>query len=305
MAPGSESERSELHVTVATVTYNSARVIPGFLESLGRGLAGVDFDLVVVDNSSSDDSVGLVRRLAPDATVIETGANRGYAAGMNAAIAVAPDAVLVVNPDIRLDHGCGARLAAALEDPAVGIVAPRVADEHGAILWSLRRDLTLLRGLGEALLGGTHARRFSPLSQTIGDPSSYEVAHDVDWASGALLLVSRTCLATCGPWDEAFFLYCEEEEYQQRARRNGFRVRFTPDARAVHLGGDMHRSPILWALGMVNKLRLYARDHGRLATFTLRVVLVVNELLRITSAPHRVGLRALVSRSALTPGVRP
>jgi hypothetical protein len=75
--------------------------------------------------------------------------------------------------------------------------------------------------------------------------------------------------------------------------------------RAVHIGGEMHEVSELWALGCVNRLRLYARTHGRVASTLFRSALVSNELLRVTSSAHRRALRALVSRDALTPGVRP
>lgn len=298
-------------VAVAVVTYNSAATIPTFLEALPAGLAGVEYDLVVVDNCSTDDTADLVARLVPDATIIRDTANRGYSAGINRAVAAAGesgrgfDAVLIANPDIRLEVDCVARMLAALGAKGAGIVAPRLVDEEGRLQYSLRRDATIPRVFAEAMIGGSRARRYPALSQVVGDAAAYETAHDVEWASGALLLASRACMETTGRWDETFFLYCEEEEFQQRARRNGFRIWYTPDAGAVHIGGEMHEVSQLWALGCVNKLRLYARDHGRIASAGFRSALVSNELLRAKNPAHRKALRALVSRDALTPGVRP
>ena len=295
-------------VTVAVVTYNSATTIPTFLEALPAGLGDVAYDLVVVDNCSSDGTVDLIARLAPEATVIRESANRGYSAGINRAVSAAPatpEAVLIANPDVRLDPGSVPFLLAALRESGVGVAAPRLVDEQGRLQHSLRRDATIARVLGEAFVGGSRARNRAALSQIVGDTAAYETAHDVDWASGALLLVSRECLLRAGRWDETFFLYCEEEEFQQRARRNGFRIRYVPAARAVHIGGEMHEVSKLWALGCVNKLRLYARSHGRVATTAFRWALVSNELLRAKNGTHRKALRALLSRDALTPGARP
>ena len=74
-------------VAVVVVTYNSAGPLPGLLATVAEGLAGVRHHLVVVDNDSADDSVELTRRLAPDATIVQTGRNAGYSAGINAGIA--------------------------------------------------------------------------------------------------------------------------------------------------------------------------------------------------------------------------
>jgi N-acetylglucosaminyl-diphospho-decaprenol L-rhamnosyltransferase len=294
-------------VAVAVVTYNSATTIPTFLEALPAGLGDLAYELVVVDNCSSDGTVDLIARLAPEATVVRESVNRGYSAGINRAVsqAATADAVLIANPDVRLDPGSVPFLLHALEESGVGVVAPRLVDEQGRLQYSLRRDATIARAFGEAIVGGTRARSRAALSQIVGDPTAYATPHDVDWASGALLLVSRECLARTGRWDETFFLYCEEEEFQQRARRSGFRIRYVPAARAVHIGGEMHEVSQLWALGSVNKLRLFARSHGRIATAGFRWALVSNELLRAKNRAHRKALRALVSRDALTPGVRP
>ena len=116
---------------------------------------------MVADNASTDGSLDLVRRRRPDARLIEVGRNLGYSAGINAAVAAAApsDAVLILNPDVRLARGSVATLAAGLREPGVGIAAPRVTGPDGALDHSLRRDPTVLRALGEALLGGRLAGR--------------------------------------------------------------------------------------------------------------------------------------------------
>lgn len=116
-------------VAVVVVTWNSARVLPEFLASLPEGMAGLDWRLVVADNDSADDTVGLLRSLAPDATVVQTGRNAGYAAGVNAALEAAATweggfrAALVSNPDIRMRRGCAALLVDALDAPWPAAVA--------------------------------------------------------------------------------------------------------------------------------------------------------------------------------------
>ena len=297
---------STRHITIAVVTYNSESVIGDFLLALEAATSDiadvVDTDVVVVDNCSRDSTAAVVANTAPDATFIRMPTNAGYAAAINAAVAaISSDAVLIANPDTRPEREAIARLARALDDPRVGVAAPRLLDESGSLQLSLRRDATLGRGFGEALLGGKRASRYQALSQVVGDTMEYERVHDVDWASGALLLVSRECFAATGPWDESFFLYGEEEEFQQRARRHGLVVRYVPDAIAVHVGGEMHVEPRLWALGTVNKLRLYARSHGRFTTAAFRFALVCNEALRAPRGEaHRRALGVLCSSDALS-----
>src|SRR4051794_17719799 len=99
---------SDEHVVVVVVTYNSASLLPSFVDSLAAGLGPVSWELIVADNGSADDSVATVRQLVHSATVIELGRNAGYAAGINAAVGAAGSwtAVLALNPDVRLTPKC-------------------------------------------------------------------------------------------------------------------------------------------------------------------------------------------------------
>jgi GT2 family glycosyltransferase len=287
-------------VSIVVVTYDSAALLPSFVDALAAAATGVDHELVVADNASRDGSVALVRSLRPGATVVEVGANRGYAAGVNAGLAVARgrDAVLVCNPDVRLGAGSLARLLDALHRPGVGITAPRTTTTDGRLVRSLRRDATVRRVVGEAVLGGTRASRFTGWSQIVGDDDAYETGHEVDWASGAVLLCSRACVDAVGRWDESFFMYSEEVDYQLRAREHGYAVWYVPDATAVHDGGDLHTSPELWALQMRNTVKLFRRRHGAAHTAAFRGAWIGYEIIRSPSANgaiHRRGVRALLS----------
>lgn len=295
-------------VAVVVVSYHSERLLPDLLASLGPGLAGVSWHLTVADNASTDRSVPLLRRLAPDATVVEMGGNRGYAAGINAAVAVARPhtAVLVLNPDVRLAPGCGPELLRALRRPGTGIAVPRLTDGQGTLIPTLRREPTIRRTLGDALLGARRAGRFPALGEVVTTEHSYRAEAVADWAEGSTLLISRACWQRCGPWDESFFLYSEETDFALRARDAGFATRFTPAARAVHLEGDSRQSPGLWMLLTLNRLRLYRRRHGRAGAAGFWTVLVLRELSRaaLGRRPSRVAARALLSPSRLraTPG---
>ncbi|RPE37928.1 GT2 family glycosyltransferase [Streptomyces sp. Ag109_O5-1] len=287
-------------VAVIVVTWNSASVLAGFLAALPDGMAGLDYRLVVADNDSADDTVELLRTLAPAATVVETGHNAGYAAGINAALAATEgcETVLICNPDIRMRQGCAKRLVDSLGD-GVGIAVPLLYEEGSDTPHhSLRRESSVLRALGEAVIGNTRAGRFPALSELVTDPAAYRRPTRADWATGALMAVSGDCLAACGPWDESFFLYSEETEYCLRARDRGYATQLEPTAEAVHLGGDSQVSPRLWTLLTLNRVRLYRRRHGPLATAAFRTAV----LLRETS---RAALGRPASRAAAAALARP
>lgn len=290
-------------MAVVVVTYNSADLVSGLVASLEEGLRGLEWELVVADNDSRDDSVERVRALVPAATIVETGGNLGYSAGINAGVAAAGprDAVLVLNPDVRLGPGCGAALFAALDDPRVGMSVPRLEDARGDLIWSMRREPTILRALAEAFLGATRAGRTPRLGEVVSDPAMYERGCDVDWAEGSTQLIGARCWAEVGPWDPSWFLYSEETEYGLRIRDGGWRTRYVPAARAVHLEGPSGSSPGLRALLLCNRVRLFRQRHGRVQSAAFWSLTVAREAIRVGvgRAGTSAALSALIDRRLL------
>jgi len=165
---------------------------------------------------------------------------------------------------------------------------------------SLRREPTVGRALGTAVLGGRLAGRSPRLSETVGDDRAYRRRHDVDWATGAALLVTRACLDAAGPWDESFVLYSEETDFADRARRAGFRVVYEPTAAVVHTGGESMTSPRLRSMLAVNRVRYFRRRHAGLASAAFFAAVLGNEVTRglLGSRAAWAAAHALVRPSA-------
>lgn len=294
MAPGHETR-----VAVVVVTWNSSAVIEGLLSSVRDSRVDGAMRLIVVDNASSDDTVQVVRELMPDAEVVQTGRNAGYAAGMNAGIAAAGqcESYLLLNPDIRLGPDTIQSMLDELRQSGAGIVVPRLVDEFGALRQSLRREPTVLRAWGEALLGGRRAGRFPPLGEVETRPEAYERRTGADWATGAALLISRECLARVGAWDETYFLYSEETDFALRARDAGFALRYTPEAVAVHHEGESHESAALFSLLSRNRVKLFRSRHGAAHTALFWSGVFLGELVRAARPTRRAAARALLGDS--------
>ena len=270
-----------IDIAVIVVTFNSAAHVDRLLATLDAALGDLRARVVVVDNHSSDDTVARLRRHGR-AEVLAQADNRGYAAAINVGLerTYEAPAVLVLNPDLALGAKSIPRLLAASHETGVGIVVPQIRTPDGAIFRSLRREPTVGRALGTAVMGGRAAGRFPRLSETVGDDKSYLERRDVDWATGAAILVTRECADATGPWDETFFLYSEETDFAERARRAGFRVLYEPAAVVTHTGGDSMTSPRLRSMLVVNRLRYFRRRHGRLPSAAFFAAVLCNELTR-------------------------
>lgn len=286
-------------VAVVVVAYNSERLLGDLVGSLEAGFGHVPWQLVVVDNASSDGSLEAARAIAPEATIVALEENRGYAGGINAGVAAAGphSAILIVNPDVRLGPHCIPELLEGLRKAGTGIAVPRLLDAKGELIMSMRREPTILRALGETVLGGRRAGRHQLLGEAVTSLSDYDNECLTDWAEGSTQLVSKECWDTCGAWDESFFLYSEETEFGLRARDAGYATRYVPTAAAVHLEGGYGR-PGLWRLLILNRIRLYQRRHGRIRGVTFAVAVLGREASRaLAGNPRsRAVLRSLFDR---------
>jgi N-acetylglucosaminyl-diphospho-decaprenol L-rhamnosyltransferase len=281
---------------VLVVTYNSVGEIEGLLDSLPAAAGELSLRTVVVDNGSTDGTIELVRGRA-DIRFVASHVNLGYAGGINLARehAGAYDSLLVLNPDITFAPGAILELFGALCDHAVGVAVPMILDSAGRRVASLRREPCLTRAIGDALLGGRWPRRPGCLSEMVRHHDAYAIQHSIDWATGAVVLVSAVCDTAVGPWDERFFMYSEEVDYAARARASGFAVNYVPSARAQHRAGASGSSLALTALMAVNRVRYIEKRDGQAGLF--RAVVMLHELLRVNDAAHRLALRTLMRRS--------
>jgi GT2 family glycosyltransferase len=257
---------------VVIVTYNNRNVVDDLLDSLPAALDGLTADVIVVDNGSTDGTAEMVAA-REDCRLVRS-ANVGYAGGINRGVreAIPAAAILILNADVRL-HARSARLLfEALQEPDTGIVAPQIRSSQGALDLSLRHEPSLLRTLG---LTWT---KLGVFSEYIAQPADYTCPRIVDWALGAVLLMSRKCYDTLGGWDESYFLYSEETDLSLRARDAGMLTRYEPRAVAVHLEGQSGRSQRTHSMRTINRVRLYRRRHGILASWCYYWLIVANEL---------------------------
>jgi GT2 family glycosyltransferase len=200
-------------VCVVTVAYNSAAALRGLLGSVPEGVA-----VIVVDNASRDDSAAVAE--AAGARVIRNAANLGFGMGCNIGMdAAETEFVLLANPDTRLDAGAIARLVAAADAfPDAAILAPMLCDENGERVRSW--DVEQLH------------RRL--LSRKRGAEPWPEGPLCAEFLSGACMLLR----ASDGlRFDEAFFLFYEDDAICTAARAKGRSLVLVPDAVMRHAGG--------------------------------------------------------------------
>ena len=304
-------------VDVVVVSFNSARTLRDCVVTLANDDR---FNVIVVDNASSDRSLESIADL-PTAvlplrrnTGFAYGCNRGWQAGC------APF-VLFLNPDARLEPPALVFLASVLQnDERVGLVAPLLREEDGALEFSQRRFPRLRSTYARAFFLHRAFPRATWTDEVVRDGETYGQAGSPEWVSGACVLVRRSALEQLGGWNEAFFMYAEDVDLCRRLSSAGWTVRFEPAASAVHVGGvSAPRAHLLPTLA-ASRIRYARLHHNRGAALLEQIGVGLEALthaaLTTKGSASRIGhLRAFrvacsldfdaASRSARPESVRP
>ena len=222
------------------VNYNSGGELRRALESIDRESAG-PWEGVVVDNASTDGSERTA--VAFESTqLLRNRENVGFGRGVNQGVAACTaDRILIMNPDCRLATGALPPLMAVLDaDPRCAIAAPRILDPDGSPQGNARGDPDMLTGLFGRT--STLRRSLSRLDVARRNVITADAPTEVDWVSGACMLVRRDALASVGGFDERYFMYWEDADLCRRLRDRGYTILYVPGSSAVHQVGQSSRT---------------------------------------------------------------
>jgi hypothetical protein len=225
-------------LSVIVVNWNTRELLRACLASVQKHTAGLDYELIVVDNGSSDGSPAMVRAEFPEAVRIENPDNRGFAVANNQGIRAAQgQAVLLLNSDTELTENSLFKLHRFLfSREGIGAVGGRLVYAGGAPQWSYGFEPSFGRMLWITVSG----LLCIPWGRKPGAviPAATESAHAVEYIVGADLMVKKSVLDRVGLLDESFFAYFEETDLCARIRRAGSEVWFTPETSIIHRIGS-------------------------------------------------------------------
>lgn len=287
-------------VDVVVVSYRSGDDLHDALAPLA-GAPGVH--TIVVDNNPGDGSADAVRALRP--TLVEPGGNVGFSRGCNAGAATGQAPYLLfLNPDARLTpQALGVLVQRLHDEPWLAVAAPRIEDEDGHLHPSVQRDLRPSAALALALpLHRVTGAAWS--TDIVRDETSYTRPHEVEWASGACLLVRRSAFAAVGGFHEGYWMYCEDADLCRSLRALGWGIGFEPRAVATHVGGASAPRAALRPAYAEARMHYARRWDGHLGRLTVRAGLAlrgaVQAATRGDARQRRGELRG--ARAALGPG---
>ncbi|MEA2345841.1 MAG: hypothetical protein QOF63_4010 [Thermoanaerobaculia bacterium] len=278
-------------VRVGIVSWNTADLLDRCLAALPAALAGLDAEIVVLDNDSADGSADVAAR-HDGIDVIRNPENVGYARGMNRALAGSTAPVLIaLNPDTEAPPGSLAALVRRLlDDPGAGLVVPQLINADGSLQHSVYRFPSIAVALAVGLVPASLQRR-TGLGRHfwLEGASAHDAPATIDWAIGAVHVIRVAALDGEQPYSERWFMYAEDTELCWRLTRAGWTVKLEPDVVVPHIGNasgeqawGKERAARFWAasydLVALRRGRVYARLWAAVNTAVVALHIVLRTI---------------------------
>ena len=256
--------RGAAELAVIIVNYNTGDYLERCLASLETHRGDVGIDVLVIDNASVDGSHTRAIAAHPWARLIENGENIYLSPAWNQGIR-ATDApyVLLLNPDTEWWVGTLADyVAVARAHPRAGIVGPMIRNLDGTVYPSGRPLPSVVDAVGHGFVGPIMPdNRFTRRYHMEGWDRTTE--REVDWVSGACMLLPRKVFEDVGMLDESFPLFAEELDMATRLRDAGWSVLYTPDVEVLHaLGISRGRSRRMSVMHSTSVYRYYRKHRA-------------------------------------------
>jgi GT2 family glycosyltransferase len=264
-------------VSIVLVCWNNKDYLDPCLKSLYDGNLMSSYDVIVVDNGSTDGSQDMLRAKYPDVLLIQNSGNVGLGKASNQGIeATAGKYVLLLNNDTIVNgHSLDEMVKFLDNHPEVGAVGGKLLNPDGSFqagyakFSNIWEEMFIATGLGDRIWPG------------------YPSHHDTDkivavgWLSSACLLLRRSALDKVGLLDENYFIYGDEADLQYRLNKNGWKVYYLPFATTIHFGG---RSMNRWRRRKMvyrGKLLFFQKHFGLAKTTLLRLMIGVLSFMKL------------------------
>ena len=230
-----------MKLSIVIPTYNAHEWIQGCIDSIRLHHPRFDYEIIVVDDQSTDDTVAIVRQQYPDVQLLTNARNVGFGKTVNVGLAAsAGEHILILNNDTWMHGGALDAMSAYLDAHGdVGIVGPKVLSGDGSLQQQCRRRIPTPMA---ALLYFTGVAKMFPKNPGVAGylmtASDENETTEVDSVSGACLMVRRAALDQIHGFDPEYYLYGEDMDFCRRTKLAGWKVVYYPGAAITHFGGQ-------------------------------------------------------------------
>ncbi|MFQ3549060.1 MAG: glycosyltransferase family 2 protein [Armatimonadota bacterium] len=240
---------SKIKLTISIVNWNTKDELENCLNSILNQKCNFEFDIIVVDNASTDGSVEMLLDCFSDKIkLIKNNQNLGFGKAHNQSINQSEsEFILLLNPDCYLiSEDVLQKIINYIDsDSGIGILGPKIINPNGSLQYSARRFPIMLAGIFRHTIFGKLFPNNRYVKEYLMTDWKHDEVREVDWLSGAAMLLRKDMLDKIGYLDERFFMYCEDIDICKRAHLFGWKVVYNPRVELEHrIGAASDKNPI-------------------------------------------------------------
>lgn len=274
-----------MDVSIIIIAWNVRNLLQSCLESIYKETKGIKFEVIYVDNASTDGSLDMVTEKFPQVKIIKNHENKGFTTTNNQGIEIADGRyILLLNSDtIVIDNAIAKTVRFADKHPEAAIVGCKILNPNKTLQRSCFMNVSILN----LLLSAIYLHKIFSKNKFFGREWitwwDYNETREVDAVIGCYALVRKEAIDQVGTFNEIFFIYSDEADWCFRFRKSGWKVLFTPEAEIIHYGGQtvkcMKERFLFQLFG--SKLIFMKLHRNKLAFSVARFLIALFFLLRI------------------------
>jgi len=273
-------------LSIVIVSYNAKTILENCLRSVFEKIKSINFEIIIVDNNSSDDSIKTIKKQFPKVNIIENKENVGFGKANNQAAKQAKgEYLLFLNPDTEILNDNFKETIQWIGNFKKDVII-------GCQIFNKNKTIQPSAGFFPSLRNLFYWAFFiddipvvnlflKPLHQE--NKAFYNQNRQVDWVTGAFLLMTRKVFNKIGGFDEKIFMHMEEVDLCYRAWQKGIRVFYLPLIKIIHFRGGLDRQWLERAIS--NEIRgivyFFGKHKSSLQQFIARIILKIGILNRI------------------------
>ena len=274
-----------MKVSILIVTYQSQNEILNCISSIYKNILNVEFEIIIIDNASTDKTIKVIRNQFPDVIIQENNINKGFASANNVGAKIAKgEFLLFLNPDsVMTDNIIEVLLSIYNSDDNYGIVAPQINNADGSFQFSTGKEPTISSTLFEAY--GMYLF-FPKTFFGYRNASTKEDRIHVNWVTGACFIIKKEFFDMLSGFDENFFLYLEDVDICIRAQKEIKKsIIYTTKTSIIHYRGKSSKndSYISKISSYKSKLYYHKKHNGYITYLALFPIIYFSILCKLLS----------------------
>lgn len=261
-----------IDLSVIIVNYNGLRHLKNCFDSLYKNLTGLHFEIIVLDNNSTDESCTYIRKNNSDVVLLESKINHGFGKGNNEAIKQAKgEYLLLINNDTIVLDSLLPVLNYLKSDNSIGVV--------GINMLNANKDYIPAAGNFPNISNMFMLKKLLQINQEFKLGTFSQTQYEVDWLGGSFLMLSKTLYEEINGFDEAYFMYVEDVDFCKRTADKGYKRVFLPGYSYIHfVGFRKTNNPML-----IKGYTIYISKHFTgLKKHVILLALLMNKLVKTT-----------------------